>query len=78
MHMANCEYLLISISCEMNADQSFFVMDLNERRSYRKILVWSITLHFLQMKKNSPEDEERKPDQADLKNVGLLYFYLSD
>ena len=65
MHMANCEYLLISISCEMNADQSFFVMDLNERRSYRTILV-------------CPEDEERKPDQADLKNVGLLYFYLSD
>ena len=31
MHVANFEYLLLSISCEMNADQSLFVMDLNER-----------------------------------------------
>ena len=30
MHVANCEYLLLSILCEMNADQSLFVMDLNE------------------------------------------------
>ena len=29
MHVANCEYLLISISCEIYADQSLFVMDLN-------------------------------------------------
>ena len=27
MHVANCEYLLLSISCEMNADQSLFVVD---------------------------------------------------
>ena len=36
MHVANCEYLLLSISCEMNADQSLFVVDLNERRSDNK------------------------------------------
>ena len=43
MHVANCEYLLISISCEMNADQSLFVVDLNERRSYSTNLLRSIT-----------------------------------
>ena len=42
MHVANCEYLLLSISCEMNADQSLFVVDLNERRSDSTNLVWSI------------------------------------
>ena len=43
MHMANCEYLLLLISYEMNADQSLFVVDLNERRSNRTNLVWSIS-----------------------------------
>ena len=42
MHVANCEYLLLSISCKINADQSFFVLDLNERRGDRTYLVWSI------------------------------------
>ena len=32
MHVANCEYLLLSISCKMNADQSLFVVDLFEGR----------------------------------------------
>ena len=44
MHVANCEYLLLSISCEMNADQSLFVVDLYEGRSNSTNLVWSITL----------------------------------
>ena len=43
MHVANCEYLLLSISCKMNAHQSLFVVDLNERRGDRTYLVWSIT-----------------------------------
>ena len=49
IHVANCEYLLLSISCEMNADQSLFVVDLNERRSDSTNLVWSIMkiLHML-------------------------------
>ena len=42
MHVANCEYLLLSISCEINADQCLFVMDLNERWSDSTNLVWSI------------------------------------
>ena len=42
MHVANCEYFLLSISCKMNADQSLFVVDLNERRGNRTYLVWSI------------------------------------
>ena len=42
MHVANCEYMLLSISCEMNADQPLFVVDLNERRSDSTNLVWSI------------------------------------
>ena len=42
MHMANCEYLLLSILCEMNADQSLFVVYLNDRRSDTTNLVWSI------------------------------------
>ena len=42
MHVANCEYLLLSISCKMNADQSLFDVDLNERRGERTYLVWSI------------------------------------
>ena len=40
--MASCEYLLLSISCEMNAVQSLFVVDLNERWSDSTNLVWSI------------------------------------
>ena len=44
MHVANCEYLLLSISCKMNADQSLFVVDLNERRGDRTYLVWSISI----------------------------------
>ena len=39
MHVANCEYLLL---CKMNAHQSLFVVDLNERRGDRTYLVWSI------------------------------------
>ena len=51
MHVAKCEYLLLSISCEINADQSLFVIDLNERRSDSTNLVWSIVwdeicIHF--------------------------------
>ena len=42
MHVANCEYVLLSFSCEMNASQSLFVVDLNERRSNSANLVWSI------------------------------------
>ena len=48
MHVANCEYLLLSISCKMNADQSLFVVDLNERRGDRTYLVWSIGLPVLE------------------------------
>ena len=44
MHVANCEYLLLSISCERNADQSLFVVDLNERRSDSTNLVWSFVV----------------------------------
>ena len=44
MHVANCEYVLLSFSCEMNASQSLFVVDLNERRSNSANLVWSIEL----------------------------------
>ena len=36
MHVANCENLLLSISCEMIEDQSLYVVDLNERRSDSK------------------------------------------
>ena len=43
MHVANCEYLLLTISCEMNADQYLFVVDLNERRGDNTNLVWSIS-----------------------------------
>ena len=42
MHVANYEYFLLSILCEMNADQSLFVVDLNERWSDSTNLVWSI------------------------------------
>ena len=42
MHVANCESLLLLISCEMNADQSLFVVDLNERHSDSASLVWSM------------------------------------
>ena len=42
MHVANCEYLLLSISCEMDTEQPLFVVDLNERRSDSTNLVWSI------------------------------------
>ena len=44
MHVANCEYFLLSISCEMNADQSLFVVDLNERWGDSTDLVRSIWL----------------------------------
>ena len=44
MHVANCEYLLLSTSCKMNADQFLFVVDLNDRRSNSMNLVWSILL----------------------------------
>ena len=47
MHVANCEHLLLSISCKMNADQSLFVVDLNERRGDRTYLVWSIVFDDL-------------------------------
>ena len=46
MHVANCEDLLLSISCEMNADQSLFVVDLNERRS-----VFTIPCECIHLKK---------------------------
>ena len=42
MHVANCYNKVFSISCEMNADQSLFVLDLNKRRSDSTNLVWSI------------------------------------
>ena len=45
MHVANCEYLILSISGKMNADQSLFVVDLNERRDDRTYLVWSIDIN---------------------------------
>ena len=47
--MANCEYLLLSISCEMNADQSLFVMDLNERQGDSTNLYGQLC--FLRLKK---------------------------
>ena len=40
LYEANCEYLLQSISCEMNADQFLFVLDLNERQSDSRDLEW--------------------------------------
>ena len=50
MHVANCEYLLLSISCKMNADQSLFGVDLNERRGDRTYLIWSIiTIYTLNL-----------------------------
>ena len=46
MHVANCEYQLLSISCEMNADQSLFVVEIYERRSNSANLVWSSELYL--------------------------------
>ena len=40
MHVDNCEYLLLTISCEMNADEYLFLVDLNERRGDNTNLVW--------------------------------------
>ena len=55
MHVANCEYLLRSILSEMNADQSLFVVDLNERRSNSTNLVWLIPVRsFTGMDRNGP------------------------
>ena len=47
MHVANCEYLLPTISCEMNADEYLFLVDLNERRVDNTNLVW-LTVTFLE------------------------------
>ena len=44
MHVANCEYLFLSVSCERNADKILFVVDLKEGRSDSTNLVWSIPL----------------------------------
>ena len=58
MHMANCEHLLLSISCEMNADQSLFVMELNERLSNRTNLVWSIVISLTATRYYTRKDAE--------------------
>ena len=44
MHVENCECLLLSISREVNGDQSLFVVDLNERRRDSANLEWSIII----------------------------------